>query len=117
MQLQLGRAVSIVMQTLPYIAYRAVVYGVICACVAVFLLILALIGKVFGGGAAFVLFMIAAAGGFFAWGWLREYVLYLMQAGHIAVITEIVETGKPPEGSQTAWAKERVITISSRSAC
>ena len=57
MNLQLGRALGIVLKTLPYVLYRAVVYGVICAIRAVVLLFLALIGRIFGGGAAGVLFV------------------------------------------------------------
>jgi len=112
MDLQLGRALGIVMQTVPYILYRAAVYGCICLGVAFYLLVLALIGWVFGSGAAVVLFFITLIGGsFLGLGrLLKEYVLYMLQAGHIALITEIVENGKLPEGiSQTRWAKDRVM--------
>jgi len=112
MNLQLGRAFGIVMQTTPYIVYRAAVYGCICLAVAFYLLILALIGWVFGSGAAVVLFFITLiAGGFLGVGrLLSEYVLYMLQAGHIALITEIVQNGKLPDGiSQTKWAKDQVM--------
>jgi hypothetical protein len=108
--LQLGRAFRIVAQTMPYVVYRAIVYGVICAAVAFALLILLLIGRVFGGGAAGVLFVIGLAAGGFGARLVREYVLYLLKAGHVALIAEIVTTGKLPENtSQTEWAKERVM--------
>ena len=111
MALQLGRATGIVMRTSAYLFYRAMVYGVIVAVVAVFLGFLALIGSVFGGGAAAVLFFLLLLGGGFGFRFIREYVLYLLQAGHIALITEIVENGALPQGiSQTAWAKERVMS-------
>lgn len=111
MNLQLGRAFGIVMKTLPYVLYRAAVYGVICAVFAVLLLFLALIGFVFGGGAAVVLFIIAMAAGGFGARLLREYVLYLLRAGHVAVITELVEQGRLPEGvSQTKWGADKVKT-------
>lgn len=110
MNLQLGRAFRIVMQTMPYVMYRAMVYGAICGILAIVLLFLALIGRVFGGAAAGVLFIILLVGGGFGARLLREYVLYLLRAGHVAVMTEIIETGSLPEGvSQTQWGKEKVI--------
>jgi hypothetical protein len=110
MNLQLGRAVKIVLQTIPYIFYRAVVYGAMCAVVAVALLFLAVAGRIFGGGAAVVLFVLLAAAGGFGMRFLREYVLYLLKAGHIALVTEIVVNGQLPAGiNQTQWAKERVM--------
>ncbi|MBM3422037.1 MAG: hypothetical protein FJY09_02100 [Chlorobi bacterium] len=110
MALQLGKATGIVMRTSAYLFYRAMVYGALVGAVAVFLGILALIGSVFGGGAAAVLFFLALFAGGFGFRFIREYVLYLLQAGHIALITEIVENGALPQGiSQTSWAKERVM--------
>jgi len=110
MSLQLGEAIKIVGQTKIYLLYRAVIYGSIALVVAVFLGILVLIGSVFGSGAAMVLFIIALLAGGFGFRLLREYVLYLLQAGHIALITEIAGAGALPSGiSQTVWAKERVM--------
>ena len=109
MNLQLGRAVGIIMKTMPYVLYRAVVYGVICAVFAVLLLFLALIGRVFGPGAAGVMFIILMIGGGFGARILREYVLYLLRAGHVAVITEIIERDNLPAGvSQTQWGSDQV---------
>ncbi|NTV92991.1 MAG: hypothetical protein HGA72_06930 [Chlorobiaceae bacterium] len=110
MNLQLGQAIKIVAQTKVYLLYRTMVYGAIAGVVAIVLGILVLIGTVFGSGAAFVLFLITLFAGNFGFRLLRDYVLYLMQAGHIALITEIAETGTLPSGiSQTAWAKEKVM--------
>lgn len=110
MDLQIGRAMKIVAQTSAYLVYRTMIYGMICVAVAIGLGILALIGKVFGSGAAGILFLIVLVAGGFGLRFLREYVLYLLQAGHIALITEIVEKGQLPPGiSQTAWARERVM--------
>ncbi len=107
---EIRRSCKLVRQTMPYIGYRAAVYGIICGVVAVLLLILALIGRVFGPNAAMVLFIIALVGGGFGWRLLRDYVLYLLQAGHVALITELVVNGALPEGiRQTAWARERVL--------
>lgn len=109
MNLQLGRAFGIVMKTTPYVIYRAVVYGIMCGAFAVLLLFLAIIGRVFGGGAAGVMFLIMLGIGGFGARLLREYVLYLLRAGHVAVITEIIERGGLPEGvSQTQWGRDKV---------
>ncbi|NLV44326.1 MAG: hypothetical protein GXY07_07480, partial [Candidatus Hydrogenedentes bacterium] len=68
-----------------------------------------LIGRVFGGGAALVLFVIGAGAGSFGLPLLREYVLYLLRAGHVAVITEIIEQGSLPEDvNQTQWGRDKV---------
>ncbi|MBV5319601.1 MAG: hypothetical protein JZU72_01385 [Chlorobium phaeobacteroides] len=110
MNLQLGQAIKIVAQTKVYLLYRTMVYGAIVGVVAIVLGILVLIGTVFGSGAAFVLFLITLFAGSFGFRLLRDYVLYLLQAGHIALITEIAETGTLPPGiSQTSWAKEKVL--------
>lgn len=107
---EIRKASALVLKTKPYVAYRAAVFGILCGAAAVGLLILALIGKVFGGNAAGILFIIALVAGGFGWQILREYVLYLLRAGHVALITELVTEGKLPEGqTQTAWAKERVM--------
>lgn len=109
MDLQIGRAFRIVFQTTPYLIYRAAVYGALCGVVAALLLFLALIGYVFGSGAAGVMLVIALAGGAFGARMLREYLLYLLRAGHVAVITEIIERGQLPEGvSQTQWGADQV---------
>ncbi|NTW82027.1 MAG: hypothetical protein HGB36_01465 [Chlorobiaceae bacterium] len=110
MSLQLGQAMKIVAQTKVYLLYRAMIYGSAAVVFALFLGVIVLIGSIFGAGAAFVLFIIAMIGGSFSFRFFREYVLYLLQAGHIALITEIADAGKLPSGtSQTAWAKDRVM--------
>ena len=111
MSLQFGAAIKIVAQTKVYLLYRTMVYsGIAVIVVAFFLGILVLIGSVFGSGAAGILFLISLFAGGFGFRLLREYVLYLLQAGHIALITEIAEKGSLPSGiSQTEWAKEKVM--------
>ncbi len=109
MDLQLGRAVSIVFKTVPYLFYRACVYGILGMALALLLAVLALIGWVFGTAAAMVMLVIALAAGGFGVRLLREYVLYLLRAGHVAVITEIIERGSLPQGvSQTQWGQQQV---------
>jgi hypothetical protein len=110
LNLQLAKATRIVFQTAPYLAYRAAVYGVLLIAVAVALLLLALIGSVFGGAAALILFVVLAVAVGGGLQLLRDYVLYMLQAGHIAIVTELITRGELPKGiRQTEWAKQRVV--------
>lgn len=108
--LHISEAFRLMMRAKAYLVYRAAVYGVVGACMIVGLIILALIGKIFGSVAAIVLFIIAAAG--CGWGLrlLREYVLYVLQAGYLALLVEHADGGELPPGTdQTVWAKARVM--------
>lgn len=110
--LQLGRAFQLVMRTTPYIGYRALIYGLICLGGIVYLAILGLIGWIFGAAAFWVLLILTVGlGAVLNLGrLLGTYVLYMLRAGHVALITELVQKGEIPGGaSQTAWAKERVM--------
>lgn len=110
--LQLGRAFQLVMRTTPYIGYRALIYGLICLGGIVYLAILGLIGWIFGAAAFWVLLILTVGlGAVLNLGrLLGTYVLYMLRAGHVALITELVQTGEiPGRASQTAWAKERVM--------
>jgi hypothetical protein len=114
MNLKLGRAWSILMQTKTYLVYRAAVYGALAAGVLVYLGFLGLIGAIFGGGAAVVLFLVTLVGGsMLGLGQLAgEYLLYMLKAGHVALVTEIIEKGRLPPGvSQTSWAQGRVLGL------
>lgn len=101
-----GRAMGLMMQTLPFVVLRMAVYfGITLAYILV------------TGAGAGIGFGVGAFGdsGFQAgstfWGgligfglvgavmyWAREYILYIVKAGHIAVLVELID-GKPmPEG-------------------
>jgi hypothetical protein len=112
MGLQFERALGIVRQTLPYVLYRMLIYGLLCVCVVIYLLFLALIGVIFGSGAFWVLFVIsvlmAVTGG--VGSFLSEYLFSRHRAGHVALITEIIAEGQLPIGiSQMKWARGRVL--------
>ncbi len=114
MNLELGRAWSILMQTKAYLVYRAAIYGALAVGALLYLAFLGIIGAIFGGGAALIVFVITlVGGGVMGLGrLLGDYVLYMLKAGHVALITEIIEKGALPAGvSQTAWAKERVLGL------
>lgn len=52
---------------------------------------------------------LVAATGLFVWGWrlVSRYVLYLVTAGHVAVIAHVVETGEAPP-NQLRYGREKV---------
>ncbi len=67
-------------------------------------------GHIFGEGGAFTF---ALWGGIFGFGlvslvlyWIREYILYLVKAGHIAVMVHLIEGRDVPDGqSQISYAQ------------
>jgi len=112
-----GRALSLMFQTLPFVLLRMAVYF----------------------GAAFAYVLVTGAGAGIGWGiggfgdsgfqanatiWggvigfglvgavmylAREYVLYIVKAGHIAVLVKLLDGEQMPEGrSQVAYAREEV---------
>ncbi len=111
MDSQLRRAYAIARQTTPYLLYRLATYGVLGLGVAAYLLILALLGAVFGSG---VFWALLAASAMLAYAagiphFLSESVFQRQRAGYTALITEIITEGHLPEGiSQTKWARGRV---------
>lgn len=103
-----GRALAMVMQTLPFVLLRIVVYAGIALAYVLTVGIGGALGWGFGHMGAST---DAPAGGAF-WGGLagfalvsgvlyfaREYILYLMKAAHIAVLVEVYD-GKPIPGGQ-----------------
>jgi hypothetical protein len=112
----IGRSVGLMMRTLPFILMRMVVYfGITIA-----YLIASGAGATIGYGAGQVS---DEPGSFAIWGgvigfgvvsigvyWIREYVLYILKAGHIAVMVELMQ-GKPlPEGRGQIEHAKQVLT-------
>jgi hypothetical protein len=109
----IGRTLGLMGQTLPFIAFRIVVY----AGIAIAYVLVAGVGAGVGWG-------VGAFGdeefraGSMAWGgiigfgltagtiyFLREYILYVVKAGHIAVLVELLEGRGIPQGqSQIGYA-------------
>lgn len=101
-----GRAITMVLRTLPFILLRLFVYAAISASY--------LVAVGMGAGVGWLLGRVAsvegAAGGAF-WGaligfglttailyLLREYLLYLVKAAHIAVLVELLDGKSVPDG-------------------
>lgn len=105
---------KIVLKTLPYLLLRMFVYLGAAMAFLVYWVAVYFVGQ----GAAHLHENIRAA----VWiiGFLlpfpllklfREYFLYLLKAGHVAVITQLVMHGELPEGSnQVEWGKQQVLS-------
>ncbi|HEY3383297.1 MAG TPA: hypothetical protein VGK32_16110 [Vicinamibacterales bacterium] len=98
-----GTAVSLVARTLPYALVR---FGIL---VGFTLVTVAWFGATFGGAALLgarihpfvgVGWMIVGLGGYgYAWWFVVRYALYLIQAGHVAVLTELMTNGSIGNGA------------------
>lgn len=113
----IGRTLGLMVQTLPFIVFRIVVYfGIAVA----FLLVTGV-----GAGVGWGIGAFGDAdfqGGATAWGgiigfgltagaifFLREYLLYIVKAGHIAVLVELLDGRGVPQGqSQIGYARDIV---------
>ncbi|NIA13908.1 MAG: hypothetical protein GWP08_07495 [Nitrospiraceae bacterium] len=112
MGLQMKRALRIVLQTRSYVLYRVAMYAALCLFVVAYLGLLIAVGEVFGPGAFWVLLVVSVGlavmlglGGF-----VGEYVFCRLQAGHIALLSEIITEGRFPAGiSQMKWVRGRVM--------
>lgn len=121
-QASFGTAVGLLMKTLPYAAVRfAVLVGATIATIIFWVIAL--------GGGTFLMAKVAPAVGWiwiiawlvafgFIWRTILRYFLYLLSAGHIAVLTELITKGQINNGSEGMFAygkrivKERFTEIS-----
>lgn len=108
MNFHFGEALKILLKTTPYLLVRAAIYGALGLAMALYLGLVLIIGKVFGGGGA-VFFLIGLGVLVGLVRMAKRYALYLVDAGHIAVITELIVRGSLPEGvNQFQYGKELV---------
>ncbi|MBZ9763128.1 hypothetical protein LB553_19905 [Mesorhizobium sp. CA8] len=114
----IGRSVSIMMRTWPFIIFRMIVYFGITVAYIMATGTGASVGYGVGhistdpdGPMSFALW-----GGVVGFGvvsiavyWIREYILYVLKAGHIAVMVHLIDGHDVPDGQgQIAYAKEVV---------
>ena len=114
----IGRSVSIMMRTWPFIVFRMIVYFGITVAYIMATGTGASVGYGVGhistdpdGPTSFALW-----GGIVGFGivsiavyWIREYILYVLKAGHIAVMVHLIDGRDVPDGQgQIAYAKEVV---------
>jgi hypothetical protein len=110
----IGEALRLVMQTLPFLLVR---FGILCALtVAAIIYWIVLVGGfVFLSKATPLLGWIWIVGllivGGSIWRFVVRYMLYLIKAAHIAVLTELITTGSIANGSQGMFEYgKRVVT-------
>jgi hypothetical protein len=114
-----GRTLAIMVRTWPFILLRLVVYFSITLAYVLATGVGAGIGfgvgHIFGGPdgpAGFALF--GGLGGIILVSvvlyWLREYILYMVKAGHIAVMVELIEGRALPEGNGQIAHARAVVT-------
>ncbi|HRY01408.1 MAG: hypothetical protein H7A20_05890 [Rhodanobacteraceae bacterium] len=100
---KLGQVLGLLLRTTPYLFLRLMVY------VGISLAYLIVTGA--GAGIGWIVGKAASNPGFAFWGgaigfgltsgvlyWLREYLLYMVKAGHIAVLAELLEGKEIPGG-------------------
>lgn len=114
---EIGRTLGVVLRTWPFVLMRMVVYFGITAAYVLATSTAAGVGygtgHVFGGEEGPVVF--AFWGGAIGFGlvsivlyWLREYILYVVKAAHVAVMVHLVE-GRPVPGGQGQIAYGRQV--------
>jgi hypothetical protein len=109
-----GPACDLCLKTVQYILLRlcllvgltlaAIIWLVICGSIASLFS-----GKDSSGGGGLFLFLVGFAAPVGAFVWIRKYMLYLLKAGHVAVLTKLITEGQLPEDkSQVQYGKEIV---------
>ncbi|PBB98496.1 hypothetical protein [Mesorhizobium sp. WSM3862] len=114
----IGRSVSIMMRTWPFIVFRIIVYfGITVAYITA-----TGTGASVGYGVGHISTDPDGPMSFALWGgvvgfgvvsiavyWIREYILYVLKAGHIAVMVHLIDGQDIPDGQgQIAYAREVV---------
>ncbi len=110
-----GRTIGLMLQTLPFIVMRMIVYFGITIAYLVAIGAGGLVGygvghigddpAAFGFWGGAIGFGVVSIGLF----WIREYLLYILKAGHIAVLVELMQGKSLPDGkSQIDHAREVV---------
>jgi hypothetical protein len=112
----IGNTLTLMLRTMPFIIMRMVVYfGITIA-----YLIAIGGGAIIGYGVGHIS---SDPGSFSIWGgligfgavsvvvyWIREYVLYILKAGHIAVMVELMQGGSLPAGQGQIDHAKQVVT-------
>jgi len=99
---------SLLMRTLPYVLVRVLIYGLYGLVAVLYFGAALLLSKLFGGAGGIVMLVALGLFGAFYY-WSRRYLLYMVKAGHVALLTEM-HSGRNPEGQggQFQYGKELV---------
>jgi len=111
----LTSAIGLLIRTLPYALARfAILLG--CSVAGIIWIVVAFGGAAWLGGhiaTAFgvVWFILCAVGVGWFWGAVLRYVLHLLACGHVAVLTDLITTGRVGNGNESMLAYgRRVVT-------
>lgn len=112
MALSIGKASSILLRTLPYVLLRMLVYFAFGVAFTIYWVLVFFLGKAatllhpYVGVGVWIVALILP---FPIIRFFREYILYVIKAGHVAVIARLAIHDSLPEGvNQIQWGKEQV---------
>ncbi|MDO8527606.1 MAG: hypothetical protein Q7T03_07965 [Deltaproteobacteria bacterium] len=112
MTLFIGQSTSIVFRTLPYIFLRFLVYSLFALLFLIYAGVVFLLGLFLGRlhpMASGIVWFLGFVLSFPLVRLAKEYLLYLVKAGHVAVIAELATKGSLPPGvSQIQWGRDQV---------
>lgn len=108
---------ELIKKTLPFIWLRIGIYAIMSFLSFILVIGVSWIGWrviVSFGANAFTftvfIFLLTLLGGFGIMRWIERYFIYLVKAGHVYAMTELIDKGELPEGKgQIAFAKDEVV--------
>jgi len=111
-KLNISEAIGLAFKTAPFMFLRGILYLVLGVGLLVYFGILFALLHLSGNNSfASIIFLIATIGVIPIVKFFKSFVIYLLQAGHIAVISQILRDGDLPEGTnQIEYGKEFVMT-------
>jgi len=110
-KLYLKEAIGLMRKTMPFIWIRLGTYALLGLGLAVYLAVAAGIAWLLGQALSWlgvIVFIVALGGAWALVQWAKRYFFYLLQAAHIAVMTEYIVYGQGPQGSQIKYGRQQV---------
>lgn len=110
-KLYLGEAVGLILKTMPFIWIRLGTYALLGLGLAIYFAVAGGVAWLLGQALSFLgllVFIVAIAGAWVLVQWAKRYFFYLLQAAHIAVMTEHIVYGQGPQGSQIQYGRQQV---------
>jgi hypothetical protein len=110
-KLYLGEAIGLIVKTMPFIWIRLGTYALLGLGLAIYFAVAAGVAWLLGQALSFlgiIVFIAAIAGAWVLVQWAKRYFFYLLQAAHIAVMTEHIVYGQAPQGSQVQYGRQQV---------
>jgi hypothetical protein len=106
-----GEAWKILVKTTPYLFLLLAVYLLVGIGVGVYLAVVVVLARIFGGAGGLVFLIgLVVMGGLLRL--VRNYVIYMIKAGHVAVITELIHKGRLPDGvNQVEYGRKAVTAM------